>query len=162
MDNYDVAPLELERDLFIKTVVKALGICKDQREIVDFNDMIWFCVVNRFARSRLISGVGANAYAQGVTLVVQLVSTPALLAAFGAKTYGLWLVVSALPTYIALADLGRPVRRGERHHARGDARSARGGARDIQSTLALNLLTAAVILALTGAAIALAPIRSSP
>lgn len=52
MDNYDVAPLELERDLFIKTVVKALGICKDQREIVDFNDMIWFCVVNRLPSSQ--------------------------------------------------------------------------------------------------------------
>ena len=113
--------------------------------------------VSRLARSRLVSGVGANAYAQGVTLVVQLVSTPALLAAFGAKTYGLWLVVSAFPTYIALADLGfssaaanaitLSAARGERDEARAT----------FQSTLALNLLTAAVILTLALGAIALVP-----
>jgi O-antigen/teichoic acid export membrane protein len=113
--------------------------------------------VSRLARSRLISGVGANAYAQGVTLVVQLVSTPALLAAFGAKTYGLWLVVSALPTYIALADLGfssaaaNAITLAVARGARDDARAT------FQSALALNLLTAAAILTLTGAAIALAP-----
>jgi superfamily I DNA/RNA helicase len=52
MDNFDVIPLELERDVFTKTVVKILGICKDQREIVDFNDMIWFCVINRLPSSQ--------------------------------------------------------------------------------------------------------------
>src|SRR5271165_7209324 len=29
MDNFDIIPLELERDIFTKTVVKILGICKD-------------------------------------------------------------------------------------------------------------------------------------
>ena len=46
MDNYDIVPLELDRDIFIKTVVKALGLCKEIRDIVDYNDMIWFNVVN--------------------------------------------------------------------------------------------------------------------
>ncbi len=113
--------------------------------------------VSRLARSRLASGVGANAYAQGVTLVVQLGSTPALLILWGAKMYGLWLVVSAFPSYIALADLGfssaaanaitLSVARGERDEARAT----------FQSTLALNLLTAAAILLLTLGAIALVP-----
>jgi len=113
--------------------------------------------VSRLARSRLISGVGANAYAQGVTMVVQLASTPALLAAFGAETYGLWLVVSAFPTYIALADLGFSSAAANAitlSAARGEQDEARA---IFQSTLALNLLTAAAILTLALGAITLAP-----
>src|SRR5271165_1649661 len=45
MDTYDIVPLELERDVFIKTIVKALGICKDTKGIIDYNDMIWFNMV---------------------------------------------------------------------------------------------------------------------
>jgi O-antigen/teichoic acid export membrane protein len=41
----------------------------------------------------------------GVTLVIQLVSVPVLLAAWGVPTYGEWLVLSAVPTYVALSDL---------------------------------------------------------
>jgi O-antigen/teichoic acid export membrane protein len=40
-----------------------------------------------------------------VTLVVQLVTVPVLLAAWGIPTYGEWLVLSAVPTYVALSDL---------------------------------------------------------
>lgn len=113
--------------------------------------------VSRLVKSPLLSGVGANAYAQGVTLIVQLVSTPALLAAFGAKTYGLWLVVSAFPTYIALADLGFSSAAANAitlSATRGKCDEARA---TFQSTLALNLLTAAAILTLALGAIALAP-----
>jgi DNA helicase II / ATP-dependent DNA helicase PcrA len=46
MDNFDIVPLDLERDVFAKTVVKILGVCKEQKTIVDFNDMIWFNIVN--------------------------------------------------------------------------------------------------------------------
>lgn len=46
MDSFDIVPLELERDIFTKTIVKILGICKDQKEIVDYNDMIWIPVIN--------------------------------------------------------------------------------------------------------------------
>lgn len=47
MDNYDIAPLELERNFFIKTIVKVLGKCKEQKEIIDYNDMIWLNLVYR-------------------------------------------------------------------------------------------------------------------
>jgi O-antigen/teichoic acid export membrane protein len=113
--------------------------------------------VSRLVRSPLLSGVGANAYAQSVTLVVQLGSTPALLIAWGAKTYGLWLVVSAFPSYIALADLGfssaaaNAITLSVARRAHDEARAT------FQSTLALNLLTAAAILALALGAIALVP-----
>jgi O-antigen/teichoic acid export membrane protein len=41
----------------------------------------------------------------GVTLVIQLVSVPVLLAVWGVPSYGEWLVLSAVPTYVALSDL---------------------------------------------------------
>ena len=57
------------------------------------------------ATGRIARGAAANVGGIGVTLVIQLVSVPVLLAAWGVPTYGEWLVLSAFPTYIALSDL---------------------------------------------------------
>jgi O-antigen/teichoic acid export membrane protein len=57
------------------------------------------------APGRIARGFAANIGGMGVTVVVQLVSVPVLLSAWGIPTYGEWLVLSAVPTYIALSDL---------------------------------------------------------
>jgi O-antigen/teichoic acid export membrane protein len=57
------------------------------------------------ATGRIGRGLAANAFGMSVTLVVQLVSVPVLLAAWGVPTYGEWLVLAAIPTYLALSDL---------------------------------------------------------
>lgn len=57
------------------------------------------------APGRIARGLAANIGGMGVTLVIQLVSVPVLLAAWGVLTYGEWLVLSAVPTYVALSDL---------------------------------------------------------
>jgi O-antigen/teichoic acid export membrane protein len=57
------------------------------------------------AFGRIARGLAANIGGMGVTVVVQLVSVPVLLAAWGVPTYGEWLVLSAVPTYVALSDL---------------------------------------------------------
>ena len=54
---------------------------------------------------RILRGVAANTAGVGVTLVIQLVSVPMFLAAWGVPTYGEWLILSAVPTYLALSDL---------------------------------------------------------
>ncbi len=41
-----------------------------------------------------------------MTILLQLVSVPVLLAAWGVSVYGEWLVLSAIPLYVALSDLG--------------------------------------------------------
>ena len=51
-------------------------------------------------------GLAANLTGNGVTLLIQLVSVPVLLAAWGVPVYGEWLILSAIPTYLALSDLG--------------------------------------------------------
>ena len=41
-----------------------------------------------------------------MTILIQLASVPVLLAAWGVATYGEWLILSAIPLYVALSDLG--------------------------------------------------------
>jgi O-antigen/teichoic acid export membrane protein len=57
------------------------------------------------ATGRIARGIAANVGGIGLTLVIQLVSVPVFLAAWGIRTYGEWLVLSAVPTYVALSDL---------------------------------------------------------
>jgi O-antigen/teichoic acid export membrane protein len=56
--------------------------------------------------SRLIGGFGANAYGQLVTIIVQVLGVPILLHFWGTQMYGEWLILSAIPTYLSMVDLG--------------------------------------------------------
>jgi hypothetical protein len=55
---------------------------------------------------RILGGLAAQGYGQAVQLVLQLATVPALLGAWGAERYGAWLLLSVLPTYFSLSDLG--------------------------------------------------------
>jgi len=57
-------------------------------------------------RRRLIRGFGASALGPIVTIVVQIVSVPVFLHFWGATLYGEWLILSAIPSYLALSDIG--------------------------------------------------------
>ena len=57
-------------------------------------------------RGRLIRGFGASALGPIVTMVVQVVSVPVFLHFWGARLYGEWLILSAIPSYLALSDIG--------------------------------------------------------
>lgn len=63
-------------------------------------------------RGRLIRGVGANAYAQGVTAAVQLCTVPVFLNAWGSDRFGLWLTLAAWASFLSLADGGLMVAAG--------------------------------------------------
>jgi len=56
--------------------------------------------------SRLLRGVGASALGPLVTTLIQVVSVPIFLHFWGAHLYGEWLILSAIPTYLALSDFG--------------------------------------------------------
>jgi O-antigen/teichoic acid export membrane protein len=58
------------------------------------------------AKGRIAGGLAANAAGNVVTLLIQVLSVPLLLAAWGLPTYGEWLILSAIPLYLALSDLG--------------------------------------------------------
>ena len=57
-------------------------------------------------KSKLLRNLGANAYGQLITVVTQLVSVPLFLHYWGVTLYGEWLILSAVPAYLALSDIG--------------------------------------------------------
>ena len=57
-------------------------------------------------RQRLMRGFGATALNPIATAIIQLGSVPILLHAWGATKYGDWLLLSAIPSYLTLSDLG--------------------------------------------------------
>ncbi len=117
---------------------------------------------NRLIDSRLFSAVGANAYGQAVTLAIQFGSVPLLLSAWGAQTFGLWLVISAIPSYLALADFGFSSAAANDMTlatARGAHAQARGA---FQSMLALNAAVSFGLVAIALAVVLLVPNRFLP
>ena len=55
---------------------------------------------------RLLNGMGATAYGQAITLSVQLISAPILISFWGVEYYGVWLAISALPSFLSSSNLG--------------------------------------------------------
>jgi len=58
------------------------------------------------ARRRLVHGFGASALGPVTTAIIQVVSVPVFLRFWGLRLYGEWLVLSAIPTYLSLSDMG--------------------------------------------------------
>src|ERR1700688_3821876 len=57
-------------------------------------------------RARLARGLSATALSPIVTAVIQLAAVPCFLHFWGAAKYGDWLILSAIPSYLTLSDLG--------------------------------------------------------
>jgi O-antigen/teichoic acid export membrane protein len=57
-------------------------------------------------KSRVIRSLYATGFAQVVTVFVQLAGVPLFLHYWGVEEYGQWLVLSAIPTYLAMSDFG--------------------------------------------------------
>lgn len=57
-------------------------------------------------KQRIVSALAASAFGQAVTVGTQLLLTPMFFAKWGASLYGEWLLLSALPAYLTMADLG--------------------------------------------------------
>lgn len=47
IDNFGIETFDLEREKFIEHTIKALGLCKASKMVIDFDDMIWFPFVYR-------------------------------------------------------------------------------------------------------------------
>lgn len=57
-------------------------------------------------RSRILKGAGAQAFGQVVQIFIRLSEVPLLLAFWGTQLYGEWLMLSAIPAYLAIGDGG--------------------------------------------------------
>jgi O-antigen/teichoic acid export membrane protein len=56
--------------------------------------------------SRLVKGTGAQAFGQAVQIFIRLAEVPLLLAFWGTQLYGEWLMLAAIPAYLAIGDGG--------------------------------------------------------
>jgi len=70
--------------------------------------------VNRALRQRVVAGMGANSVGMAITIGTQLASLPLFLAVWDTRTYGVWLMISALPAYLSMADVGMVTAAGNR------------------------------------------------
>ena len=57
-------------------------------------------------KRRIIAGMGANSFGMAITIVIQLISLPLFLHYWDTSTYGVWLMLSAIPAYLSMADVG--------------------------------------------------------
>src|SRR6266853_4248178 len=99
-------------------------------------------------RSRLLRGFSATALGPVVTAIVQVVSVPLLLHVWGAAKYGDWLLLSAIPSYLTLSDLGFGNASGSDMAMRVAANDRRGALETFQSSWVLVTLSSLVALLL--------------
>ena len=57
-------------------------------------------------KQRVLHALAANAFGQVVTVLSQLLLTPLFFRYWGAGLYGEWLLLSSIPSYLTMADLG--------------------------------------------------------
>lgn len=83
---------------------------------------------------RLLHGFGASALNPIVSAIVQLGSVPVLLHVWGVAKYGDWLLLSALPSYLTLSNLGLGDSSGSDMSMRVAAGDREGALRTFQSS----------------------------
>jgi O-antigen/teichoic acid export membrane protein len=57
-------------------------------------------------RRRLLANAGATTIGKGLSVLIQIVSVPVLLHHWGTGLYGEWILLSSVPTYFAMSDIG--------------------------------------------------------
>ena len=62
--------------------------------------------MSQSVRSRLIKGFAAQGFAATINLISQIAGVPLFIHFWGRVLYGEWLILSTIPSYFALSDLG--------------------------------------------------------
>lgn len=97
------------------------------------------------SRRRLVAGFWATALGPFVTLLVQVLNVPLFLRYWGPHVYGEWLILSAIPMYLSISDMGFGSVAGNdmaMRVARGDRE---GAIETFQSTSALVLIVSILV-----------------
>ena len=95
---------------------------------------------------RFIRGLGATALGPVVTAAIQLGPVPLLIHAWGAAKYGDWLLLSAIPSYLSLTDLGFGDASGSDMTVRVAAGDREGALRTFQSSWALFVAVSLIVI----------------
>jgi peptidoglycan/LPS O-acetylase OafA/YrhL/O-antigen/teichoic acid export membrane protein len=100
-------------------------------------------------RRRLLSAYSATLVGPLVTVLVQLVNVPVMLRCWGPELYGGWLMLTAIPAYLLISDLGFGNAAGNDMTVRVSAGDPQGAVETFHSVIALVLLFSAGIAAST-------------
>ncbi len=112
------------------------------------------------SRKRLIAGFWATALGPFVTMLVQLVSVPLFLHFWGSHLYGEWLIISAVPMYLSISDIGFGSVAGNDMAMRISAGDRPGALETFQSTWLLVAAISIIIAAAASFCIYLTPLPS--
>jgi O-antigen/teichoic acid export membrane protein len=108
-------------------------------------------------RTRLLKGIGANLYGQVIVAIIQLASVPILLHCWGVRTYGQWLLLTAVPSYLSMTDLGFSISAANDMTAQVAQGNRSGALAVFHSITALIVASCAVMLGLIAAALWFTP-----
>jgi O-antigen/teichoic acid export membrane protein len=97
-------------------------------------------------KKRFLRGLGSTALGPVVTAIIQLGTVPLLLHAWGVGKYGDWLMLSAIPNYLNLANLGFGDASGSDMTVRVARGDRQGALETFQSSWVLLLLVSAAVL----------------
>lgn len=109
-------------------------------------------------RERLFKGAGAQAFSQAVRIFIRLAEVPLFLSFWGTHLYGEWLMVTAIPTYLAMADVGFAGTAGREMAMRVGANDRSGALSVFQSTWLFLILASLAVALLAGAVLATVPL----
>lgn len=107
---------------------------------------------------RVFHGLGSQSYGQTVLIVVRLVEVPLLLHFWGAQLYGEWLMLVAIPAYLAIGDGGFAGAASRDMSMRSGAGDRDGALAVFQSTAVLLSLVSLVVLAIALPLVQIAPL----
>ncbi len=93
----------------------------------------------------MLAGSGANAFGQAITIGIQLFSLPLFLHYWDAATYGAWLILSAIPSYLSMADVGMVTAAGNKMTIAIGQRDREQANRVFQSALLFMLIVCGLI-----------------
>lgn len=96
---------------------------------------------------RIFHGVGSQGYGQAVQILVRLAEVPLLLHFWGVQLYGEWLMLAAIPAYLAIGDGGFAGAASRDMSMRSGAGDRAGALAVFQSTAALLGLVSLMVLA---------------
>ncbi len=103
---------------------------------------------------------GASVLGPAVTVLVQLINVPFMLHLWGQELFGEWLMLSAIPTYLLLSDLGFGNVAGSAMTMRVHAGDREGAATIFQSTFAVVSSTSLLLAGISACLIYLLPLNT--
>ena len=95
---------------------------------------------------RIASALAANAFGQAVTVGSQLLLTPLFFRFWGAAQYGEWLILSSIPAYLTMADMGFGSAAGNEMTMRAGAGDRRGAQQTFLGALLVVAWASALVL----------------